>query len=217
MDSAELVFDDIRMMLNTSISWFVHLRKRTLDWNGFFAWLWSVKFSFWLMITDHLTLTLLLDGTHQIAHSRPLLFRNFPFLLFHRFLLTWSAVHPFLPLCLILRFYFKTQARCPGGPLVSIFTVFRFRRPSFPRFRVFWITGLIVCFTLGQWYCYRKLDVIMTLKNELWGFALHWVAVRRKAECPTTLLIPSQGYVPELWCMWRWSCLSFSLFAKWWY
>lgn len=68
---------------------------------------------------------------------------------------------------------FEDKRATLRGGLVSMSPVFRFRRRSLPRFQELRTIVHILCSTLGKWYIYRKLDMIMTLKNKLWDFSLH--------------------------------------------
>lgn len=93
---------------------------------------------------------------------------------------TWKALHTSFSLHLTPRLYFKTIAKAPCDRLIPAAPVSRSRRRSWTCFQEVCIIVLIVCLSQGKWYCYRKLDVSMTLRNKLRVFASHLQTLRKK-------------------------------------
>lgn len=115
------------------------------------------------MIINLLTLALVWESSLQhttFPFPDASSLQTLPSLLFHRFVLAWRALSPFLLPYLILWCYFKTQVRNPCSRFVPNSLVFTFRRQTLPLFQEFWIFGPIVCFTLSRWYRHRKLNVL---------------------------------------------------------
>lgn len=94
--------------------------------------------------------------------------------------------------------------------------MFRFRKQSSRRFGELRIIGLIVCFKIDRWYWYRKLNVIITLGNELWSLLNSEELQKTFTYHTTGLCSQSEKQVWKSWCMRRWGSSSYSLFAIWW-
>lgn len=77
------------------------------------------------------------------------------------------------------RIFLKAQAQPPFRGLVSIARVFWFRRWSVSLFWELLTIDPIAYLPLCRWCLYGKLDVLMTLRNDLWAFAVHlWVLMK---------------------------------------
>lgn len=160
----------------------VNLRKRKLNRTGLFAQLCTVEFSFRIVISDPTTVTLSVDNyslliaLHIPVHSsiQTILLYYFTFLYrrgesFANFIhCTWFSNPTVGPKCDPL---WTLRPYCYGAQL---------QEKILTPFQKLWIICPINCLTTGRWYCYKKLDVLMTLKT-VEGFALHKKTSREKS------------------------------------
>lgn len=67
---------------------------------------------------------------------------------------------------------FQNPSATPHGFLIPIALVSRFKRQILPGFQELWVVVCIDCSKLDKSFPYRKLEALITLRNELWGTAL---------------------------------------------
>lgn len=107
------------------------------------------------------------SGTYYTAHSGLLPFLNTLFSPIPPPPTGVKGVRPISSTVLDSTVLFEAQSGPSPGHLDPSSAMFWFRGQFLFRFWKLWIIGLIFCLTQDRWYCYRKSNVFMTLKNDL--------------------------------------------------